>query len=120
VGIELEPHEADRHRILDCDHDDASSRRVIATSFTEFLERALSDDGHLYYLDMDSVASVEVPYRPPVEWLKRQYKRWSEDPEVGPRICLADGCGRLCVSLSMHCRRHHFEAIERLPYPFDD
>jgi hypothetical protein len=120
VGIELERSAEGHNRILDCDHDDISSRRVVAASFSEFLERALSADRHLYYLDMGPVPIVEVHYRPPVAWLKREYEKWSRDPEIGPRVCAVDDCGRLCVSLSVHCRRHHFEAIQRQPYPFDD
>ena len=120
VAIDLERSVEGHNRILDCDHEDTSSRRVIASSFSEFLERALEANGKLYYLDMGPVPTIKVPYRPPIAWLKRQYEKWSRDPEVGPRICATEGCGRLCVSLSVHCRRHHFEAIQRLPYPFDD
>lgn len=117
LGIDLAP---GQHRVLDCDHEDILSRRVIASSFADFLDRALAFDDGLYYLQIGEVPTIKVPYRPPVEWLRREYLKWSLDPEVGPRVCTADGCGRLCVSLTVHCRRHHFEAIHRLPYPFDD
>jgi hypothetical protein len=120
VGIDLEPSSEGYNYILDCDHDDITSRRVIATSFAEFLEHVLSADGQLYYLAIDPIRTLDVPNRPPRAWLRREYEKWSLDPEVGPRICRVDGCGRLCVSLSVHCRRHHFEAVQRLPYPFDD
>jgi cell wall assembly regulator SMI1 len=120
VGIDLEASSLGEHRVLDCDHEDVSSRRVIATSFTEFLERALSFENGLYYLDMDAISTIQLPYRPPLGWLRRQYLKWSLDPEVGPRACVVDSCGRLCVSLTVHCRRHHFEAINGLPYPFED
>jgi len=120
VAIELERSVEGHNRILDCDHEDSRSRRVVAASFSEFLERALSAEGRLYYLRMGAVPTIQVPYWPPISYVKRQYEKWSLDPEVGPRVCRVDGCGRLCVSLSVHCRRHHFEAIQRLPYPFDD
>jgi hypothetical protein len=120
VGIDLKPTPVGQHHVLDCDHEDISSRRVIANSFHEFLESALSFDAGLYYLEFGEALTIEVPYRPPIQWLRRQYLKWSLDPEVGPRVCATENCGRLRVSLSVHCRRHHFEAINRLPYPFDD
>ena len=120
VGIELERSVEGHHRIFDCDHEDVSTRSVIAVSFSDFLQRALSAGGRLYYLGEGRFPTIEVPYRPPVAYLRRQYEKWSHDPEVGPRVCVVDGCGRLCVSLSVHCRRHHFEAIQRVPYPFDE
>lgn len=120
VAIELEESAAGEHRILDCDHEEVSSRNVVATSFTEFLARAISGGESLYYLGLGPTPVVEVPYNPPRAWLQQQYDRWSKDPEVGPRVCREEGCGRLCVSLTVHCRRHHFEAIHRVPYPFDD
>jgi hypothetical protein len=120
VGIDLEGSPDGHNQILDCDHDDIPSRRVIATCFAEFLERALRADGQLYYLSMGAVPTIDVPDRPPLAWLRREYRRWSTDPEIGPQVCRLDGCGRFCVSLSVHCRRHHFEAIQRRPYPFDD
>jgi hypothetical protein len=120
VAIDLERSAGGHNRVLDCNHEDRFSRGVVASSFSEFLERALAADGKLYYLHMGAVPTIEVPYRPPMTWLKRRYETWSKDPEIGPRTCATNGCSRLCVSRSVLCRRHHFEAIQRLPYPFDD
>jgi cell wall assembly regulator SMI1 len=120
VGIDLEASSLGEHRVLDCDHENVSSRRVIARSFSDFLERALSFENGRYYLAAEPMATIEVPYRPPLGWLRRHYVKWSLDPEVGPRSCAVDSCSRLCVSLTVHCRRHHFEAINGLPYPFEE
>lgn len=41
-------------------------------------------------------------------------------PEDSTRRCRRQGCVRGAVSLSVLCRRHHFETICGRPYPFDD
>ena len=116
MGIDLEQGTSGSNAILDCDHEDIGQRAVIADSFSEFLYLAL-DESRLAFTRL---RTLEVPYNPPVAWLRRQYARWSQDPEVGPELCKHPGCSRSRVSLSVHCRRHHFEAINHLPYPFDD
>src|SRR3954468_16926106 len=51
VGIDLAPSNPEGNWILDCDHESISPRRAIATSFSDFLERALSSpDAPPYYL----------------------------------------------------------------------
>ena len=39
--------------------------------------------------------------------------------EVGPEQCRAASCERLRITLSVSCRRHHFEKILRQPCPFE-
>jgi len=34
--------------------------------------------------------------------------------------CRRDGCNRGVVKLSVFCRQHHFENVQKRPYPFDD
>ncbi|MBE7478995.1 MAG: SMI1/KNR4 family protein [Polyangiaceae bacterium] len=122
IGIDLATTAAGANPILDCDHDDVRERRVIANSFTEFLTEALRSPDRPFYLGVDfqPITTVHLPYNPPLSWLRREYHRWSVDPEVGPETCRHPGCARLHVHLSVLCRRHHFENIQRLPYPFDD
>lgn len=36
--------------------------------------------------------------------------------EVGPEACSAPGCDRLRISLSVHCKRHHFRALKGEEY----
>jgi hypothetical protein len=121
VGIDLATNGTDNF-ILDCDHDNTSSRRVIARSFTDFLAQLLTAKGDAYYLDsaFRPIAVIDVPYRPPLAWLREHYHKWSQDPEVGPDRCRNSTCPRLAVSLSVFCRRHHFESINNVHYPFDD
>lgn len=122
VGVDLAVSSSGGTWILDCDHESISPRRAIATCFADFLERALSSpDAPRYYLGSPlPFPSFEVPYQPPLGWLRRHYLKWSLDPEVGPELCRIQACSKRRVSHSVHCRRHHFEAIVRLPYPFDE
>jgi hypothetical protein len=122
LGIDLATTASGTNPILNCDHDDVAHRRVIAESFTEFLTWALRfpDDPFYLGIEFQPVTTIHVPYNPPLSWLRREYHRWSVDPEVGPETCRHPGCTRLHVHLSVFCRRHHFESIQRLPYPFDE
>jgi hypothetical protein len=97
-------------------------RRVIARSFRDFLSRALVNRDGLFYFEpaFEPLRVLDVPYKPPLSWLRREYHSWSLDPEVGPETCRRTGCARLRVNMSVLCRRHHFESIQLLPYPFDD
>jgi hypothetical protein len=121
VGIDLAPDAEGAHLITDIDHEAFRERRVIARSFTEFLSRALESADHRYYVHpFEPWRTLEVPYRPPSSWLRREYASFGVDPELGPETCRTTGCSRLRVRLSVLCRRHHFEAIHRQPYPFED
>jgi cell wall assembly regulator SMI1 len=110
-----------QNAILDCDHEDLETRRVIASSYREFLERSLRADGDAFYLEsgFEPLALIKVPERAaPLGWLRETYRSWSTSPEIGPDRCRR--CERLCIQHSVHCRRHHFEAIQGTSYPFDD
>jgi hypothetical protein len=107
--------------ILDCDHEVVGTRAVIARSFREFLHRSLCAEGEAFYLEseFEPLEIIEVPgHAAPQRWLREMYRQWSTFPEVGPGRCRR--CERLCVQHSVHCRRHHFEAIQGTSYPFDD
>ena len=36
------------------------------------------------------------------------------------QACRAEGCNRGVIAFSVFCRRHHFENVQKRPYPFDD
>jgi hypothetical protein len=122
IGIDLARSAFAANAILDCDHDDIPHRRVIADSFTQFLDRALRSPARLFYLqaEFEPLTTIDVPDNPPLAWMRRQYANWSVDPELGPDRCRHPDCMRLHVALSVFCRKHHFEAINQHPYPFDD
>lgn len=122
VGIDFATEPDGPNWILDCDHEDVPERHVIANSFTEFLVQVLSVPEAKYYLADGFVrlATLSVPYNPPLDMLRRDFHRWSLDPEIGPEMCKREGCNRLRVKLSVFCRRHHFESINGLAYPFDE
>ncbi len=121
VGIDLSPNPEGTNSILDCDHEDIGRRAVIANSFAEFLGQALGTPDGRFYLqpEFHPLREIKVAHNPPLAWLRREYAHWAEDPEVGPAICRAADCSRSCVAVSVFCRRHHFEAINGLPYPFE-
>jgi len=77
-----------------------------------------------YYVRFDATPqTLDAPDPPPVEetlrWLDREFCD-KLGPEDSSRKCRREGCSRGTIDLSVFCRRHHFESIQRRTYPFDD
>jgi hypothetical protein len=77
-----------------------------------------------YYLRFDAwPETLNAPDPPPADEVFRRLDREFSDklgPEDSLKTCRRDGCDRGVVTLSVFCRRHHFENIRNRPYPFDD
>jgi len=77
-----------------------------------------------YYLRFDAwPETLGAPDPPPPADVLRRLDREFVDKlgtEDSSRQCRKDGCHRGAVSLSVLCRRHHFENVRKRPYPFDD
>jgi len=77
-----------------------------------------------YYIRFDAwPETLNAPDPPPADEVLRRLDREFSDklgPEDSSKTCRRDGCERGVVSLSVFCRRHHFENVRKRPYPFDD
>jgi hypothetical protein len=77
-----------------------------------------------YYILFDAWPDTLNAHDPPSpEESLRQIDREFCDklgPEDATKQCRHVGCSRGVVKLSVFCRRHHFENIQKRPYPFDD
>ncbi len=77
-----------------------------------------------YYRRFDAfLPKPGAPEPPPWEEtqgrLDREFVALLGPERASPR-CRHEQCDRGAVSLSALCRKHHFESIQRRPYPFDD
>jgi hypothetical protein len=122
VGIDLAAFRNDRTPILDLDHDDMSRCRIIARSFTEYLEALLTSDGRLFWLDENYPDLGALTYEPPPSYWRRVHSSWyaSLGAECGPASCGTPGCARLVIRNSTKCRRHHYEMLHKMPCPFPE
>jgi hypothetical protein len=92
------------------------------------LSHSRDDDAALdvirYYIRFDAwPETLNAPDPPPADEVLRRLDREFSDklgPESSSKTCRRDGCERGVVSLSVFCRRHHFENVRKRPYPFDD
>lgn len=77
-----------------------------------------------YYIRFDAWPNMlNAPDPPPPEvTLLRLDREFVENlgAEDNARSCNKEGCDRGVVSLSVFCRRHHFESVRKRPYPFED
>jgi hypothetical protein len=77
-----------------------------------------------YYIRFDAwPETLNAPDPPPADEALRCLDREYSDklgPEDSSKTCRRDGCERGVVSLSVFCRRHHFENVRKRPYPFED
>ena len=118
IGIDLAKSPPE---ILDCDHEDVRTARVIALSFTEFVSQMLKSESPFWlaksFKPYGRSTSPESP-----NLLRRVNKGfWNQlGPERGPDVCRIDGCARLNIAFSVYCRRHHYESVNKHPCPFDD
>jgi hypothetical protein len=122
AGIDLASIDGVTARILDCDHEQIGRCEIIATSFTEFLGRALDSSGSSYWLGNDFEGYGTIEYEHPPSFYQRMYADWwnSLGPEIGPERCTDPSCTRLRIASSVKCRRHHYEMLKRCPCPFED
>ena len=81
-------------------------------------------DVFLYYLKFDAflpeIGANDPPSRD--EIIARLDREFFDKlgPERVDTPCSHDGCERGAITLSVHCRIHHFENIKRKPCPFDE
>ena len=77
-----------------------------------------------YYVDFDAfIPSMDAPDPPPFEEVRAKMDRQFYEllgPEREGVACRRAGCQRGAVALSVFCRPHHFESVQRRPSPFDD
>jgi hypothetical protein len=79
-----------------------------------------------YYFKFDAfLPDIDASDPPRLSRKEAQAKRDREfydslGPEREGIVCRSVGCRRGAISLSVFCRPHHFESIERRRCPFDD
>lgn len=77
-----------------------------------------------YYILFDAYPeTLNAPDPPSREEILQRLDREFCDklgPEDPRKPCRREGCSRGAVRLSVLCRRHHFENVQKRPYPFDD
>lgn len=77
-----------------------------------------------YYIRFDAWPDrLDAPDPPPAVETNLQFYREFMDllgPERADVQCRREGCERGAIELSVFCRPHHFESVQRVPYPFDD
>ena len=77
-----------------------------------------------YYLRFDAwLPALDAPDPPPREELMRLLDRQFYEklgPERADVPCREPTCTRGAVTLSIHCRPHHFTSVMRRPSPFED
>lgn len=122
VGIDLASSDGQTFNILDCYHEDIGEADIIARSFSEFLHRALSSAGELYWFEESFQKYGRVEYKPPLSYYRRVDASWykSLGLENGPEKCRHEGCERKRIELSVMCRQHHYEMVKGIVCPFDD
>jgi hypothetical protein len=77
-----------------------------------------------YYIRFDAFPETLNPPDPPPfdDWLRQLDLEFCDKlgPEDPSNKCRREGCIRGVVKLSVFCRHHHFENIQKRQYPFDD
>ncbi|MCP5116326.1 MAG: hypothetical protein GY953_36315 [bacterium] len=77
-----------------------------------------------YYIRFDAWPdTLDAPDPPsPEESLRRSDREFADNlgPEGTSKECRRDVCRRGVVKFSVLCRRHHFESVQKRPYPFSD
>lgn len=109
------------NKILDCDHEELGSARVIANSLTDFFGRFFSTAPQKYWLQPGFVP-LEVLVHPHSDELNRYSYRdfWEAlGDEQGPELCSTISCGRGRIAMSVKCRKHHYEMVRGHPCPFE-
>jgi hypothetical protein len=99
-----------------------------AVDWADMLSGAESDEARLdvflYYYKFDAFPDkIGAPDPPPADVTIARLDREFYDSlgtERNGTQCKRPGCGRGTVSLSVFCRRHHFENVQRKPCPFTD
>ena len=77
-----------------------------------------------YYIRFDAYPeTLNAPDPPPADEILRRLdgefcERLGAEDSMKP--CRREGCNRGAVKLSVFCRRHHFENVQKRPYPFND
>jgi hypothetical protein len=99
VGIDLAAAESGQAPILDLDHNDMSSCRIIAASFTGFLQALLASDGGLFWLAENYPGLGRVTYEPPPSYWRRIHGEWYAGlgAECGPAACSTPGWCRATI-----------------------
>ena len=117
VGVDTEP-----QTIIDCNHEDLGTVRVIASRFSDFLKLVLSTGPSPYWLELDFTPSRILEFEPSPEFYRIADEAfWLQlGEEVDPEPCSCTGCERKRISLSTMCRRHHYEMVMNRSCPFDD
>lgn len=109
----------DVYPVIDLDHQDFDYL-VIALSFTEFIDKILTrDGGSNYWTDHNEqygTAKVHLNN----EQLRKQYEKYwnSLGEEAGPELCKNEQCDNLRIKLSIFCRQHQFEQMQKMSCPF--
>ncbi|MEL6321876.1 MAG: hypothetical protein AAFQ57_14705 [Cyanobacteria bacterium J06626_14] len=77
-----------------------------------------------YYIRFDAwPETLDAPDPPPAEEsLRRIYREFADSlgAERPDTKCKRENCDRGTVAMSVLCRRHHFENVKGVDYPFDD
>jgi hypothetical protein len=111
----------DIYPIIDLDNGDFDYL-VISRSFTEFLDKILSNDGTSnFWIDQKEQCGSAVVYLNNNQLRKKYQDYWSGlSEEYGPEYCKAESCKHKRIKLSVFCRRHQFEAIHKIECPFSN
>lgn len=122
IGIDLNSPEDEVWPIIDIDPENINGMVVLASNFTRFISDALTygDEG-LYWLGDEDRIIAEIVHHPSTkeirDWLTSRENACG--PEQGPEQCKSESCTRLRIPLSVFCRRHHVEVLNRAKYPED-
>ncbi len=109
------------NKVLDCNHEELGTARVIAHSLSEFFDQFFSTAPEKYWLQ-PGFSPSEVWIHPPSDELNRYSYRefWKLlGDEEGPEFCSTINCGRGRISMSVKCRKHHYEMVRGHPCPFE-
>jgi hypothetical protein len=109
------------NKVLDCDHNELGTARVVAHSISDFFGRFFSSTPEKYWLEPEFLP-FEVLVHPPSNELNRFSYRdfWDAlGEEIGPEICTSVDCQRKRIALSLKCRKHHYEMVRSHSCPFE-
>ena len=109
------------NKVLDCDHDELGSARVIAHSLSDFLEQFFLLAPEKYWLQL-GFSPLETLVHPSSDELNRYSYRDFWDvlgEDRGPELCSTTGCVRSRIAFSVKCRKHHYEMVRGHSCPFE-
>jgi hypothetical protein len=109
------------NKVLDCDHADLGSARVIAHSLSDFLEQFFSQAPERFWPGT-AFSPLETLAHPASDALNRHLYRYFWNvlgEDLGPELCNTNACARGRIALGSKCRKHHYEMVRGHSCPFE-